>query len=98
MESLTGVISLLVAAVQSLSRIRPFATPWTIAHQAPLLMGFPRQEYWSGFPFPSPGDLSDLGIEPSSPALADRFFTAEPPRKPITLVASPVCTKIGGVF
>ena len=45
------------------------ATPWTVASQAPLSMGFFRQEYWSGFPFPSPGDLPDPGIEPTSPAL-----------------------------
>ena len=44
-------------------------TPWTVAHQAPLFMGFSRQEYWSGLPFPSPGDLPDPGIEPGSPAL-----------------------------
>ena len=59
-----------------------FATPQTVAHQAPLSMGFHRQEYWSGLPFPSPGDLPDPGIEPASPALADRFFTAEPSGKP----------------
>ena len=53
-------------------------TPWTVAHQAPLSMGFPRQEYWSRVPLPSPGDLSDPGIEPKSPALADSFFTPEP--------------------
>ena len=46
-----------------------FETPWTVAHQAPLPMGFPRQEYWSGLPFPSPGDLPDPGIKPVSPAL-----------------------------
>ena len=46
-----------------------FATPWTIAYQAPLSMGFPRQEYWSVLPFPSLGDLPDPGIEPVSPAL-----------------------------
>ena len=57
-------------------------TPWTVACQAPLSMGFPRQEYWSGFPFPSLGDLPDPGIEPASPALAGRFFTAGPPGKP----------------
>ena len=56
------------------------ATPWTVAHQAPLSTGFPRQEYWSGLPFPSPGDLPNPGIEPSS-ALAGRFFTVEPPGK-----------------
>ena len=50
--------------------------PWTVAHQVPLSMGFPRQEYWSGFPFPSPGDLPNPGIEPSSPALqADSLST-----------------------
>ena len=59
-----------------------FATPWTVAHQVPLFMEFSRQEYWSGLPFPTPGDLPDLGIEPMSPALAGGFFTAEPPGKP----------------
>ena len=56
-------------------------TPWTVACQAPLTMGFPRQEYWSGLPFPSSGDLLDPGIEPMSPAsptLAGRFFTTAP--------------------
>ena len=56
-----------------------FVTPGTVACQAPLSMGFPRQEYWSGLPFPSPGDLSDPGIEPKSPALAGLFYTTEPP-------------------
>ena len=59
-------------------------TPWTVACQASLSMGFPRQEYWSGLPFSSPGDLPDPGIDPISlvsPALADGFVTAEPPRK-----------------
>ena len=67
-----------VVFVQSLSRVRLFASPWSIAHQAPLSMGFPRQEYWSGFPFPSPGDLPHPGIKPMSPALAGGFFTIEP--------------------
>ena len=49
-------------------------TPWTVAQQAPLSMGFPKQEYWSGLPHPSPGDLPDPGIEPTSPALAGGFF------------------------
>ena len=56
--------------------------PWTVAHQTPLPMGFPRQEYWSGLPFPSPGDLPNPGIKPTSPALASRFFTTEQPGKP----------------
>ena len=65
------------------SCVRLFETPWTVACQVPLSMGFPRQEYWSGLPFCSPEDLPNLGIEPVSPALAGRFFTAEPPGKPI---------------
>ena len=59
-----------------------FVTPGTVAHQAPLSMGFPRQEYWNGLPFPSPGDLSDPGIKPTPPALAGGFFITEPSRKP----------------
>ena len=50
-------------------------TPWAVACQAPLSMGFSRQEYWSELPFPSPGDLPDPGIKPGSPAFADRFLT-----------------------
>ena len=53
--------------------------PWTVAHHALLPMGFPRQEYWSGLVFPSPGDLPDPGIEPMTPTLTGRFFTTEPP-------------------
>ena len=60
-----------------------FATPWTVAHQAPLSIGFPRQEYWSELPFPSPGDLPDPEIEPTSPAPAGGFLTTKPPGKPI---------------
>ena len=59
--------------------------PWIIARQAPLSMGFPRQEYWSGLPFPTPGGLPDSGIEHvflASPALAGGFFTTAPPGKP----------------
>ena len=55
--------------VKSLSRVRLFATPWTVAYQAPLSMRFPRQESWRGLPFPSPEDLPDPGMEPGSPAL-----------------------------
>ena len=58
-------------------------TPWTVAHQAPLSMGFPRQEYWSGLPFPSPGDLPDPGIKARSPALQAGSLLFEPPGKPI---------------
>ena len=55
--------------VKSLGRVQLFATPWTVDHQAPLSMGFSRQEYWRGLPFPSPGDLPNPGIEPRSSAL-----------------------------
>ena len=58
---------------------------WTVAHQAPLSIGFPRQEYWSGLPFLPLGGLPDPGIEPRSSALASGFFTAEPPGKPQNL-------------
>ena len=57
------------------SHVWLFVTPWTVAHQAPLSMGYLRQEYWSQLPFPSPGDLPDPVIEPESPTLAGRFFT-----------------------
>ena len=60
-----------------------FVTPWTIAQQAPLSMGFSRQEYWSGLPFPSPGDLPNSGLKPRSPALQADSLPAEPQGKPI---------------
>ena len=56
-------------------------TLWTVAHQAPLSMGFSKQEYWSGLPFPSPGDLPNPGIEPRSPALQTDTLSSEPPGK-----------------
>ena len=59
----------ILVVVQSLGRIQLFVTPWTVAHQAPLSIGFSRQAYWSGLPFPSPGDLPNPGVEPRSPAL-----------------------------
>ena len=65
-----------------LSRIRLFATPWTVAYQASPYMEFSRQEYWSGLPFPSPGDLPNPGIEPGSSALEADALTSEPPGKP----------------
>ena len=67
---------------KSLSHVRLFATPYTIAHQAPLSMEFSRQEYWSGLPFPSPGDLPGPGIKPRSPALQADSLLSKPPRKP----------------
>ena len=67
-----------LACMLSHSVLSDSVIPWTVARQAPLSIGFPRQEYWSGSPFPSPGDLPDPGIEPTSPVLADDSFTIEP--------------------
>ena len=68
--------------VLSLSRVQLLVTPWTVAHKAPLFMEFSRQEYWSGWPSPPPGDVPNPGIEPTSPALSGRVFTTEPLGKP----------------
>ena len=67
---------------QSLSCVQLLATPWNVACLVSLSMGFPRQEYWSGVPFPAPRDLPNLGVKPESPALAGRILTTEPPGKP----------------
>ena len=68
--------------VCELNHVQLFVTPWTVARQAPLSLGFPRQEYWAGLPFPSLEDLPNSGIEPVSPAPADVFFITVPPGKP----------------
>ena len=67
--------------VKSLSRVRLFAIPWTVGYQAPPSLGFSRQEYWSGLPFPSPGDLPNPGIEPGSSVLQADALPSEPPGK-----------------
>ena len=67
------------------SVVSDFATPWTVACQAPLSMGFPRQEYWTGLPFLSPGDLPDPGMECGSPVLQADSLLTEPPGKPLPL-------------
>ena len=72
--------------VKSLSRVLLFATLWTVAYQASPSMGFSRQEYWSGLPFPSPGDLPDPGMEPGSPELEADTLTSEPPGKRLSLI------------
>ena len=72
-----------------LSWVQLFVVPWTVAHHAPLFMESSRQEYWSGLPLSIPGDLPNPGIEPASlvsPTLAGRFFTTEPPWKPLYLL------------
>ena len=67
------------------------ATPWIVTQQAPLSMGFSRPEYWSGSPFPPPGDLPDPGMEPMSPSLAGGLFTTEPPGTALKLLPHPPC-------
>ena len=67
--------------VKSLSHVQLFVTPWTVAYQAPPSMQFSKQEYWSGLPFPSPGDLPNPGIEPESPTLQADVLPSEPPGK-----------------
>ena len=68
--------------MKSLSRVQLFVNPWAVAYQVPPSMGFSRQEYWSGLPFPSPGDLPNPGIEPGSPASQADSLPSEPPGKP----------------
>ena len=78
-----------------LSRVQLFATPWIIAYQAPPSMEFSRQEYWSGLPFPSPGNLPDPGIEPMSPALQADTLPSEPPGKPKYMVSFKEVSQFG---
>ena len=80
-----GLYPWIAVAVESLSHVWVFASPWPIARQAPLSMGFSRQEYRSGLPCPPPGDLPDPGVESASPALPGGFFNDEPPGKPVCL-------------
>ena len=81
----SNFITLLKVKVKSLSHARLFVTPWTVGHQAPPSMGVPRQEYWSGLPCPSPGDLPDPGIEPKFPTLKANSLQSEPPGNPSRL-------------
>ena len=76
------IFNVLKVKVKSLSRVRLFATPCTVAYQIPPSKGFSRQEYWSGVPFPPPGDLPHPGIEPRSPELHTDAWPSEPPGKP----------------
>ena len=68
--------------LKSLSHVRLFVTPWTVAHQPPPFMEFSRQQHWSGLPLPSPGDLPNPGIKPRSPALWADTLLSEPPGNP----------------
>ena len=79
MNWLDGITDSMDIEVTSLSRVQLFVTPWTVAQQASPSMEFSRHEYWSGLPFPSPGDLPDPGIEPESPTLQADTLPSEPP-------------------
>ena len=70
-----------------LSCVQPSGIPWTVAHKAPLSLGLPSQEYWSGSPFPSPGDLPDPGIEPRSHALQADSLPTKQPGKPLAMTS-----------
>ena len=72
-----------ISQCRIVSPVGVFATPWTVAYQASLSMGFSRQEYLSGVPFPSPGDVPNPGIEPGSPALQADALLSDPPGKPL---------------
>ena len=76
----------LIKKVKSLSHVQFFVTPWIVDYQTPLSMEFSRQRYWSGLPFPSPGDFPDPGIEPASPTLQAASLPSEPPGKSISLI------------
>ena len=74
LEEAVPSLGVTLCCAESLSRVRLFVTPWTVTRQAPLSMGFPKQEYWSGLPFLPPGDLADPGIEPTSALQADSLL------------------------
>ena len=82
----------IVIVVQSLSRVRLFVTPWTVAHQAPLSIAFSRQKHWSGLLCPSPGDLPDPGIKPGSSAWQADSLQSEPPGKSLLSELKNACT------
>ena len=85
------LVSILCVCAKLLSRAQLSVTPWTVACPPPLSIACSRQDYWSGLPFPSPGDLPNPGIKPASPVapvLAGRFLTTEPPGKPIYFIPS----------
>ena len=83
MHFLCKIYYLAQAAKMLVSHVQLFVIPWTVARQAPLSMEFPRQEYWSRLPFPSPGDLPHSGMEPESPTLQGDSLLSEPPEKPV---------------
>ena len=83
----------MLVSINRFSPVRLFKIPWTVAHQAPLSLGFPRQEYWGGLPWPSPGDLPDPGIEPGSPALQADSLPSEPP----AVRVSPIIRQWGSI-
>ena len=83
MQGVYVCVCMRMCVLSCFSHVQLFATLWTIAHQTPLSMGFSKQEYWNGLPFPSPGDLPSPGIEPVSPEVVGRFLTTVPRGKPM---------------
>ena len=81
---------LLACMLSHFGRVRLFAAPCTVAHQAPLSRGFSRQDYWSGLPCHPPGNLPNSGSEPASPELTGGFFTTESPKKPKLYCSNPI--------
>ena len=77
--TIVNIYALNISEVKLLSRVQLFVTPWTVAYQSPQSMEFCRQKYWSGLPFPSPGDLPNPGIKPRSPTLQADTLLSEPP-------------------
>ena len=94
---LSGQVGTVVYVLSHLSDVQVSETPWTVAHQAPLSIGFPRQEYWSGLPCPLPGDLPDPGIEPVTLSLLNWQagpLPLAPPGKPVGMVSNKVLSSI----
>ena len=89
--AVSDLIEVKWSEMKSLSRVRLFATPWTLAYQAPPSLGFSRQEYWTGLPFPSPGDLPNPGIKPGSPVLQADALLSEPPGKSLLVWCKSNC-------
>ena len=81
LEEAVPSLGVTLCCAESLSRVRLFVTPWTVTRQAPLSMGFSRQEYWRGVPYPPPGGLPDPEIEPRSPALQADSLPSEKPEQ-----------------
>ena len=95
------IVEVMCCVLSQCNRVRLFANLWTVAHQAPLSVGFSRQEYWSGLPRPPPGDLPNPGIEPTSlvsPALAGGFFITSATREAAKTLLLILLLLVHGIF